>query len=452
MEVTVALRARLCLVIHTHLPPGVHRVRMEWSRDDMSPCASPVSSPGGDDAEFLKHFGTMMGIESPLADVMSLRHHFENCMVLDEHWALVCRLMERDYKHRKVMATAIEDGRIQGRREAEAGVDQKIHEGVAAGLRESMAKVDELEVALSREQARSQNALQQSQAEAAELAAELEKCKRQIETTARGDMGGKHRISPDGKHFEECIREVLERIEPAGTLQPHRPHAGDAVIKDVVIDAKSANEQQRHRGLDGDSSQNVPKLASDMLATGRPLGILIAQHEFIKYKSYKYHHMDAVTVDGRTIVLVPNVTNRDQLENVLVQALRQVRRALHGTTLTPGHLKSQIVSTIGVVKNIFSTITSECHRAHLYLSYHETLLRAYESKERSIEIRPIVYGKKFEPCMRAIDELRRAWSSQLLSSTSLLDRGVKRKAFDPCLQPEKYTDREIIDLSDLGRV
>ena len=350
---------------------------------------------------------------------------------------------------------ALEEAKAEGLREGKAKLAAKIkreQEQSQSALQQSEARATELAAELKRAQLKSRSALQQSEARATELAAELEDCKRQIDTTARGDLGGKHRISPDGKHFEECIREVLECIEPAGTLQPHRQHAGDAVIKDVVIDAKSANDQQRRRGLNGDSSQNVPKLASDMLATGRPLGILIAQHEFIKYKSDKYYHMDAVTVDGSTIVLVPNVTNRDQLENVLVQALRKVRRTVNVTTLTPGHIKSQIVSTIGVVKNIFNTIASECHRAHVYLSHHEKLLRVYGSSERSIGIRPIVYGKKFEPCMRAIDELRRTWSSQLSSSNSQLDRGVKRKACYPYVETQECTDREIIDLSNIGAI
>ena len=237
----------------------------------------------------------------------------------------------------------------------------------------------------------------------------IEALEKDLHLARSGDLGGNSRHSPDGKLFEEKIFEVLEEIEPTGTVESYRQKAGDTLLADTVVEAKSANQQQRESSYKGDQSSGLPKTARDMIATGRKLGVFVVQHRSIVYLSEKYTNMEVVKVKGMPILLVPNIRHEAVLKDTMAQALRVVRKAATQLTLDRDYFKSQIKTTIESVKAAFSNAEACSHSILCGFRHHEKLLCMGKFTEPTLQFSRQTYGPKIDALFAAVDEVKKEW-------------------------------------------
>ena len=237
----------------------------------------------------------------------------------------------------------------------------------------------------------------------------IEALEKDLHLARSGDLGGNSRHSPDGKLFEEKIFEVLEEIEPTGTVESYKQKAGDTLLADTVVEAKSANQQQRESSYKGDQSSGLPKTARDMIATGRKLGVFVVQHRSIVYLSEKYTNMEVVKVKGMPILLVPNIRHEAVLKDTMAQALRVVRKAATQLTLDRDYFKSQIKTTIESVKAAFSNAEACSHSILCGFRHHEKLLCMGKFTEPTLQFSRQTYGPKIDALFAAVDEVKKEW-------------------------------------------
>jgi len=412
---------------------------------DTSPVSNPASPPGSptllgdkqDNSKDGSDCGTKfelfcartLDLSRQIVDTDDLRavvHGWDNDKCYDQ----ICTLLRAYYKYHETVRDLTEEARKEGRAEQSEKIETLTVQLTAARNASSPTdtkKIEALEQDLQSLNDSCKTHANKNTTLEAELTAEkakvtaaqnassptdtkkIEALEKDLHLARSGDLGGNSRHSPDGKLFEEKIFEVLEEIEPTGTVESYKQKAGDTLLADTVVEAKSANQQQRESSYKGDQSSGLPKTARDMIATGRKLGVFVVQHRSIVYLSEKYTNMEVVKVKGMPILLVPNIRHEAVLKDTMAQALRVVRKAATQLTLDRDYFKSQIKTTIESVKAAFSNAEACSHSILCGFRHHEKLLCMGKFTEPTLQFSRQTYGPKIDALFAAVDEVKKEW-------------------------------------------